>query len=80
VLPAGSPRSCLWPGQTRPCPHLCHPSGLTPAAPTRWLSGPGWQHSRRQEGKVGVRTEDGTGEKWRDRKRREATDTHPHTQ
>lgn len=58
--PAGSPHSCLWPEQTHLCHHLCHPSGLIPAAPTHWLSGPGWLHSGRQEGEVGVRTEDGT--------------------
>lgn len=29
-----------WPEQTRLC-RLCHPSGLTPAEPTHWPSGPG---------------------------------------
>ena len=58
--PAGSPRSCLWPEQTHLCPRLCHPSGLTPAAPTHWLSSPGWLRSGRHEGDVGIRTEDGT--------------------
>lgn len=59
MLPEGSPRFCLWPGQTYPCHHLYHPSGLRPAVPTRWLLDPGWLHSRRQEGEMVVRIGDG---------------------
>lgn len=59
MLPEGSPRFCLWPGQTYLCHRLYHPSGLRPAVPTRWLLGPGWLHSRRQEGEMVVRIGDG---------------------
>lgn len=78
--PAGSPFWCLWPARWHLCHHLCHPSSLTPVAPTRWLSGPGWLYSRREEGEMGVRTEVGMeGDKEWGRKEKEQGSqiTHP---